>query len=82
MGKKKFRGRPSPNANGRPRRRRRGNASRRPDVVELENPAEASDIPSEPGLGLLEMHPNGYGFLRSPENNYSRSGPIPSFPAR
>ena len=33
---------------------------------------EVGDAVTEPGGGLLEMHPNGYGFLRSPDNNYSR----------
>ena len=26
-------------------------------------------IPLEPGEGVLEMHPNGYGFLRNPSHN-------------
>ena len=34
----------------------------------------------EAGYGLLEMHPNGYGFLRSPENNYSRERSDPFVP--
>ncbi len=34
----------------------------------------------EAGYGLLEMHPNGYGFLRSPENNYSRERTDPFVP--
>ncbi|PHS04375.1 MAG: transcription termination factor Rho, partial [Blastopirellula sp.] len=38
------------------------------------------DIPLEPGYGLLEMHPNGYGFLRSPENNYARERVDPFVP--
>ncbi len=81
MGKKKFRGRvnPNPNANGRPRRRRRGAANRRPEVMEAEVP-ENGDIPCEPGVGLLELHPNGYGFLRSPDNNYSRERTDPFVP--
>jgi len=33
-----------------------------------------------PGAGLLELHPNGYGFLRSPENNYSRERSDPFVP--
>lgn len=41
---------------------------------------EDSDAPLEPGLGLLEMHPNGYGFLRSPANNYSRERTDPFVP--
>src|SRR3954465_3150331 len=33
-----------------------------------------------PGYGLLEMHPNGYGFLRSPETGYSRERSDPFVP--
>jgi transcription termination factor Rho len=29
---------------------------------------------------MLEMHPNGYGFLRTPENNYSRERTDPFVP--
>lgn len=79
MGKKKFRGRPSPNANGRPRRRRRGNPNRRSEEMEVDVP-DSGDIPCEPGVGLLELHPNGYGFLRSPDNNYSRERTDPFVP--
>jgi len=43
-------------------------------------PAENLDAPLEPGFGLLELHPNGYGFLRSPENNYSRERTDPFVP--
>ena len=32
------------------------------------------------GGGMLEMHPNGYGFLRSPENSYSRERTDPFVP--
>lgn len=32
------------------------------------------------GCGLLELHPNGYGFLRSPDNNYSRERSDPFVP--
>ena len=34
----------------------------------------------EPGYGLLELHPNGYGFLRSPKSNYSRERSDPFVP--
>ena len=37
-------------------------------------------MPPEPGAGLLELHPNGYGFLRSPENNYDRVRSDPFVP--
>jgi transcription termination factor Rho len=43
-------------------------------------PAENPDAPLEPGFGLLELHPNGYGFLRSPNNNYSRERTDPFVP--
>jgi transcription termination factor Rho len=43
-------------------------------------PAENPDAPLEAGVGLLELHPNGYGFLRSPENNYSRERTDPFVP--
>ncbi len=86
MGKKKHRGKPSSGrpsgrgpSNGRPRRRRRpaDSGPRRNNDVE---PAENLDAPLEPGFGLLELHPNGYGFLRSPSNNYSRERTDPFVP--
>lgn len=43
-------------------------------------PVEESDEPLVEGGGLLEMHPNGYGFLRSPNNNYSRERTDPFVP--
>jgi transcription termination factor Rho len=38
------------------------------------------DVPLEEFIGILEMHPNGYGFLRSPANNYSRERTDPFVP--
>lgn len=32
------------------------------------------------GLGMLELHPNGYGFLRSPDNMYARVRTDPFVP--
>ncbi len=65
--------------NGRPRRRRRGGqggqggqAGRGRSHPYEDDANDSSDAPCEPGSGLLEMHPNGYGFLRSAANNYSR----------
>ena len=40
----------------------------------------SNEMPLEPGYGLLEMHPNGYGFLRSPDNTYSRERSDPFVP--
>jgi transcription termination factor Rho len=34
----------------------------------------------EAGFGLLELHPNGYGFLRSSNNDYSRERTDPFVP--
>ncbi|MDA1049931.1 MAG: transcription termination factor Rho [Planctomycetota bacterium] len=66
--------------NGQGRRRRRGgDGPRRGEGGDVE-PVEDSDIPCEPGQGLLELHPNGYGFLRSPSNNYSRERTDPFVP--
>jgi transcription termination factor Rho len=36
--------------------------------------------PVEPGGGVLEMHPNGYGFLRDPNNHYLRELTDPFVP--
>ena len=36
--------------------------------------------PVEPGGGVLEMHPNGYGFLRDPAANYLRQLTDPFVP--
>jgi transcription termination factor Rho len=36
--------------------------------------------PVEPGCGILELHPNGYGFLRNPNNNYARELTDPFVP--
>ncbi len=36
--------------------------------------------PVEPGSGVLEMHPNGYGFLRNPAANYLRQLTDPFVP--
>ena len=45
---------------------------------------EPADIPSDAPLeecdGILELHPNGYGFLRSRDNNYSRERSDPFVP--
>ncbi len=47
------------------------------DVEPVEN---GETGPLEPGGGILEMHPNGYGFLRSPVNNYQRERTDPFVP--
>ncbi len=47
---------------------------------QYEGAPPGTESPLEPGYGLLEMHPNGYGFLRSPENTYSRERSDPFVP--
>ncbi len=37
-----------------------------------ETSANGEPLPMEPAKGILELHPNGYGFLRTMDNNYSR----------
>ena len=44
------------------------------------DPVEFDDVDLVDGVGMLEMHPNGYGFLRSPENNFSRERSDPFVP--
>jgi len=94
MAKKKFRGgsgsgggsgggRGRSGGDNRSRRRRRSsnpNSTPRHDRDQGEA-NEDSNAPLEEGAGLLEMHPNGYGFLRSPENNYSRERTDPFVPS-
>ena len=54
----------------------------RPPEPEPEVTENGEPIPLEPGKGVLEMHPNGYGFLRSPDTNYSRERTDPFVPAQ
>ncbi len=54
----------------------------RPPELEPEVSENGEPIPLEPGVGVLEMHPNGYGFLRSAENNYTRERTDPFVPAQ
>ncbi len=37
-------------------------------------------LPLTPGSGVLEMHPNGYGFLRDPSTNFDRERTDPFVP--
>ena len=53
----------------------------RPPELEPEVAENGEPIPLEPGAGVLELHPNGYGFLRSPETNYTRERTDPFVPA-
>lgn len=72
--------------NGKPRarRRRRGGGGGGNPGASSNLDREPADIPSdaplEEGFGILELHPNGYGFLRGTENNYARERSDPFVP--
>ncbi len=50
------------------------------DAMENAVPVEGEEEILKEFTGMLEMHPNGYGFLRSPDNNYSRERSDPFVP--
>ena len=66
------------------RRRRRRTTGEHPGSRLSRQDSDVNDsgepLPAEPGYGLLELHPNGYGFLRSQTNNYSRERTDPFVP--
>jgi transcription termination factor Rho len=54
-------------------RRQRLPGDRPPPYNDIEPVAENGEpLPAEPACGVLELHPNGYGFLRDPKTNYTR----------
>ncbi|MBN2216251.1 MAG: transcription termination factor Rho [Pirellulales bacterium] len=67
-------GRPRPNRD-RSSRNREPMAGNNGDDADQGEPG-----PLEPGGGVLEMHPNGYGFLRDPKSNYLRQMSDPFVP--
>src|SRR5262249_745116 len=83
----RYRGRPNPHNNGRNVNRMGGrpNQRRRPPYQEgrrdFEPPRENGEsLPLTPGSGVLEMPPNGYGFLRDPSTNFNRERTDPFVP--
>ncbi len=75
--------------NSNSRRRRNNNSNNRGNGGRSRNnnggnrhvePVEFDDAELTEGVGLLELHPNGYGFLRSPGHNYSRERSDPFVP--
>ncbi len=74
-----------PQGNGRPRgrndhRRFKDPLDRPPYPEHDAGPDTGEPGVVEPGLGVLELHPNGYGFLRNPDNNYTREMTDPFVP--
>jgi transcription termination factor Rho len=62
----------------------RGSRRRATGVVENQQDYDAPDngepLPLVPGSGVLEMHPNGYGFLRNPQTTFVRERTDPFVP--
>ena len=80
-GRRSSGGRSRSSGGGKSRRRRRGgDGSGRRGGDGNHDSADFKNAPIEPGYGLLELHPNGYGFLRSPQNIYSRERSDPFVP--
>jgi transcription termination factor Rho len=52
----------------------------RQDRQEFDYPDNGEPLPLVPGAGVLEMHPNGYGFLRNPATNFTRERTDPFVP--
>ncbi len=59
------------------------NRPQRPFQAQERTDFDAADVNAlelTEGTGMLEMHPDGYGFLRSPKNNYARELSDPFVP--
>lgn len=96
MSKKSLSGRRGNNNRGQQGIGRSGRIAAKPGGGPRNNPRNArsgggsqnANAPSEPGdpstyyegQGALELHPNGYGFLRNPENDYTREITDPFVP--
>jgi transcription termination factor Rho len=77
-----------PGGGGGNRRNNRGGNRRRygqqqydrQDRPDFEGQDNGSPLALAPGSGVLEMHPNGYGFLRNPAANFTRERTDPFVP--
>lgn len=74
-GRYRGRSRGSSRSGGRGGKRRNYRDNREQDYSENGEP-----LPLIPGSGVLEMHPNGYGFLRDPASNFTRERTDPFVP--
>jgi len=63
-----------------PRSRGRGGQRSSQNQRGADTADNGEPLPTEPGGGVLEMHPNGYGFLRDPKSNYMREMTDPFVP--
>ena len=59
-----------------------GRGSRKRSYSRLDEPISTNGQPKSvyPGSGVLELHPNGYGFLRNPATNFTRERTDPFVP--
>ena len=78
MGKKK-KSRPRGKSGGGNQRHRSRPSNREQPIGQRETAGEGGGE-ATPGGGVLEMHPNGYGFLRDPDANYVRQLSDPFVP--
>jgi transcription termination factor Rho len=62
------------------RRRSYGPQGDRQDRQDYEPQDNGEALPLVAGSGVLEMHPNGYGFLRDPRSNFTRERSDPFVP--
>jgi transcription termination factor Rho len=62
------------------RRRPYGQQGDRQDRPDGDYQDNGEPLPLVPGSGVLEMHPNGYGFLRNPATNFTRERTDPFVP--
>jgi len=67
------------NRNNRGRRGGSAVADKNQDLYK-DIPDDGNPLPLIPGSGVLEMHPNGYGFLRDPGANFTRERTDPFVP--
>jgi transcription termination factor Rho len=65
---------------GRGGRRRTGGGPAMASRHDMEMPDNGEPLPLVAGSGVLEMHPNGYGFLRDPATNFTRERTDPFVP--
>ena len=62
------------------RRRSYGQQTDRQDRPDGDFHENGEPLPLVAGSGVLEMHPNGYGFLRNPATNFTRERTDPFVP--
>ena len=83
----RYRGRNNNNRGGNGRSRggggrggRRRSSVPNNNYKEFDIPDNGEPLPLVAGSGVLEMHPNGYGFLRDPSTNFTRERSDPFVP--